>query len=141
MSGRWSRTRFIGAIVLVLLGLSIVGGCTWLKYGPEHNVRVWIDKKTVQRNEPMTLYIRNLGSQRVGFGTSYSIYRLNENGTTTHMNRGWVWAAVGIILFPFGTWSCDISTDFDPGEYYVVKEYNIRNIKPKYTRKLYFTIK
>ncbi len=141
MSSKWSRTRFTGTVILVLLSMSIVGGYTWLNYGPEHNVRMWLDKKTVQRNEPMKLYIRNLGSKRIGYGTPYYIYRINENGTTTYMNRGWVWAAVGIEILPFGTWSQNISTDFDPGEYYVEKKYNIGDIKPKYTRRMYFTIK
>ena len=140
MSSKWSRTRFIGTIILVLFGMSLVGGYTWLKYGPENNVRMWLDKKTVQRDEPVKLYIRNLGSKSIGFGTPYYIYRIHENGTTTCMNSDWVWAAVGIRLMPFGTYSKKIKTDFDPGDYYVEKNYHIEQNNVQYKRRMYFTI-
>ncbi len=104
---------------------------------------MWLDKTTINQNDPMKLYIRNLGSKRITYGYSYSIFRIYENGTAKQQHYGpadenWAWAAVGIYGIPFFTFSQELYTDYEPGEYYIEKHY--RATGSKYIRKLYFTI-
>jgi len=141
MSGKWSRTRLVGTVILVLFGMSIVGGYTWLKYGPENNVRMWLDKTTVKGDESMTLYIRNLGSKSIGYGSQYYICRINENGTETLLKFEWAWTAELRMCIPFTTRTQEIYTDIAPGDYYLEKHYQIGHLGTRqFTKRLYFTI-
>jgi len=92
----------------------------------------------------LTLNIRNLGSKSLEIGTPYIIFREYENGAIEEFNfssvwGNWAWAASLLCLSPFGTYSQNILTDLEPGEYFVVKEYTAEG-SVKYTKDLYFTV-
>lgn len=142
--------RFIGTCILVIIGVTFIGLVGWLQFGPENNVRMWLDNTTINQGDPVKLYMRNLGSKKIFYGYSYSVFRTYENGTIIRQkigpaNENWAFPAVGIESHFFDTFSQKIYTDYEPGDYYVVKEYSIldENNELKdvtYTRKLYFTI-
>ena len=138
------RVRFVGTIFVTLLVMSGLGVYTWFQVGPENNVRMWLDKTTIESGEPTRLKIRNLGSKQIEFGYRYEIYRVYENGTIElhtyddDIDRAWPAVLIG-LYFP-GTFSQKIDTNLDPGEYYVEKEYHLSYQDIHYTRKLYFTV-
>lgn len=93
--------RFIGVILLTIIGVTIVGMYLWVQVGPENNVTMWLDKTMINQNDPMKLYVRNLGSKRITYGYSYRMFRIYENGTAKQQRYGpadenWAWPAVGI---------------------------------------------
>jgi hypothetical protein len=135
--------RFIGVILLTIIGVTIVGMYLWVQVGPENNVTMWLDKTTINQNDPMKLYVRNLGSKRITYGYSYRMFRIYENGTAKQQRYGpadenWAWPAVGIYGIPFGTFSQEIYTDYESGEYNIEKQYWVTGVE--YTRRLHFTI-
>ena len=138
------RLRFLGTIILTLVVMSGLGVYTWLQIGPENNVRMWLSDDKVQSGEPMSLYIRNLGSRQIVFGYRYEIYRVYENGTIElhtyddDIDRAWPAVLIG-LYFP-GTWSQKIETNLEPGEYYVEKEYYFSYKGTHYIKKRYFTV-
>ena len=95
--------RFIGVLLLIIVGVTITGMYMWLQVGPENNVRMWLDKTEVERDGSLKLSIWNLGSKSIGYGSSYLVVRLNENGTETEMNPDWAWAASLGVIRPFTT--------------------------------------
>ena len=138
-------SRKIGTVLIVVVIIGISGAYLWSQVGPEHNARLWLDKTNVGPDESLTLYIRNLGSKRLGFGQSYIIFREYDNGTIEMFNfssvwgDNWAWTLALNEMLPFGTGSHGIFTGLEPGDYYILTEYTVEGVGD-YVRTLYFTV-
>jgi len=99
---------------------------------PVDLVELSLNKHQIDQSDELVLSIRNLGFQRVSFGTSYRIYKVFSDGTTEEVEfpPNYAFSLLEIWLAPlFGSYQQDVYTGhLKIGVYLVEKEITIGEI-------------
>ena len=120
MDSHSDKRLFAVIVILILFSFGYIG---WRGLNPSVQTNVVISDFSVNRNETLTLTIETTGRKTICVGHPYEIWREESDETLNLVELNVSWVAEVVEVSRGMSWSQEIFTDLEQGDYVLVKQY------------------